>query len=197
MNEAIKIVIAAEDILSIEVAKKLLAKNGHFNVIKEINTHGFGNLRKNIRAYHNIAYKGIPSIVLTDLDIGNCAPELIHDWLGVEPHNKLLFRVAVREIEAWLLADRKGIAEFMGVKIGKIAYFPEKLDDPKQELIKLARSGKKLIKKELVPPQNSTAQIGMGYNATLTKFIQLFWDADRAREHSRSLYRTIDRIKRL
>ena len=197
MNEAIKIVIAAEDILSIEVAKKLLEENGHFIVINEINTHGSGNLKKNIRAYHNMAYNGIPSIVLTDLDRGNCAPELILDWLGLEPHNKLLFRVAVREIESWLLADRKGIAEFLGVKINKITHFPEELYDPKQDLINLARSGKKLIKEELVPPQKSTARIGVGYNATLTKFIQLFWDADRAREHSRSLCRTIERIKRL
>ena len=197
MNEAIKIVIAAEDILSIEVAKKLLEENGHFIVINEINTRGSGNLRKKIRAFQKMAYDCLPSIVLTDLDRGNCASELIHDWLGVEPHNKLLFRVAVREIEAWLLADRKGIAEFMGVKINKITYYPEQLDDPKQEFIKLARSGKKLIKEELIPSQGSTAQIGVGYNPTLTKFIHSFWNTDRAREHSRSLCLTIKRIERL
>ncbi|MBT4483661.1 MAG: hypothetical protein HOC71_08290 [Candidatus Latescibacteria bacterium] len=195
MGEDKRIVIAAEDILSIEVAKKLLEENGHFIVINERNTQGSGDLKKNIRAYHKMAYHGILSIVITDLDKGNCAPELIHDWLGMEPHIKFLFRVAVKEIEAWLLADRKGIAKFLGVRINKITHYPEELDDPKLELINLARSGKKLIKEELIPSQGSTAQIGEGYNATLTKFIHSFWNTDRARECSRSLCRTIKKIE--
>lgn len=31
---------------------------------------------------------------------------------GMQPHRNFMFRVAVREIEAWLLADRKGTSVF-------------------------------------------------------------------------------------
>ena len=192
-----RIVIAAEDVLSIEVARKLLEENGHYTTSHVINAHGFGNLKKDIRAYHKMGYDGLTSLVITDLDMGNCAPELIDDWLGMKPHRNFMFRVAIREIEAWLLADRKGIAKFLGVRINKIPHYPEELDDPKLKLVNLARSGKKLIKEELIPSQGSTAQIGVGYNATLTKFIHSFWNTDRARECSRSLCRTIKRIERL
>ena len=108
-----------------------------------------------------------------------------------------MFRVAVREIEAWLLADREGIADFLGVRLNSITYHPEDLDDPKQELINLALTGRKSIKEELVPPQSSTATIGPGYNQELTKYIQSCWNTEKARECSESLSLTIEKIDNL
>jgi uncharacterized protein DUF4276 len=197
MSRDVKIVIAAEDVLSIEIAVKILAENGQFNVVNTINAHGYGDLKKNIRSYHNMAHNGLPSLVITDLDRNECAPALISEWLGIEPHCNFLFRVAVREIEAWLLADRKGIAKFLGIRMSKIPNSPEELDDPKQVLINLARSGKKRINDALVPAQNSTAQIGVEYNIELTRFIRSSWNINKAKEQSNSLNRTIERIKQL
>ncbi|RLF63060.1 MAG: hypothetical protein DRN33_04790, partial [Thermoplasmata archaeon] len=71
-------------------------------------------LRKKIEGYNNAARRS-PWVVLVDLDHDEeCAPLLRNEWLP-QPASKMCFRIAVREVEAWLLADRKGIASFLGV----------------------------------------------------------------------------------
>ncbi len=197
MNHEISIVIAGEDTLCIKVARKLLERFGRFKIENEQNYHGKENLKKKIKSYHNMAYKNLPSLVITDLDTDECAPKLINDWLGYRPHEKFLFRIAVKEIEAWLLADREAISKFLGVKKNKIPFYPENLDDPKQTLINLARYGKKQIKDELVPHENSTATIGPGYNNKLSEYIHVLWNLNRAAKNSDSLARTIESIKSL
>src|SRR5262245_27099002 len=61
-------------------------------------------LLQRIRGY-NAAAQHAPWIVLIDLDRDHdCAPPLRAAWVP-EPAPRLCFRVAVREVEAWLLAD--------------------------------------------------------------------------------------------
>ncbi len=50
------------------------------------------------------------------------------------------FSLAVREIEAWALADREALADFMGVKQAKIPEHPDGEEDPTVTLVHLARS---------------------------------------------------------
>ena len=63
----------------------------------------------------NHGAKGTPFILLTDLDKNECAPMLIQEWLTDPLHPNLIFRVAVHEVEAWILADREAFAPFLGI----------------------------------------------------------------------------------
>ena len=63
-----------------------------------------------------------------------------------------VFPVAVREVEAWLLADRKHLAHFLHVPITQIPLAPEELENPKQTLVNLARKSRvRSIQKDMVP----------------------------------------------
>jgi hypothetical protein len=51
-----------------------------------------------------------------------------------------MVRVAVREVESWVLADRRRIANFLSAPLNSIPMDPEQLDDPKMALLTLARA---------------------------------------------------------
>jgi hypothetical protein len=101
----------------------------------------------------------------------------------------------VREVEAWLLADRVGIAEFLYVDLQKVPHAPEREEDPKRTLINLARkSRKKRLSREIVPAIGSAAPIGPLYNLHFTTFVNNRWDIAKARQAAPSLNRTISRL---
>ena len=72
--------------------------------------------KKKIPALINMAKNGLPSLVITDLDRTLCAPSLVRQCAGITADKPLslpddfFFRVAVRAIEAWIMADRKELA---------------------------------------------------------------------------------------
>ena len=156
--------------------------------------HGFGYLRRTLRGWNNAA-KGSPWIVLTDLDRAHCPASLLRSWLDVPKHPNLLFRVAVTEVESWLLADRVNLAKFLGVSPGRIPESPDRLSDPKRALVGIAGQAKASVRHRLVPRPNSTAQQGPDYNSCLVEFVAGIWDAGRAAQASPSLSRTMDRLQ--
>src|SRR5271166_3110925 len=95
--------LATEDELSETVLLRMLADLGRFAVGTSYRRGGFAYLERNISGWNHAA-KGIPFILLTDLDRCVCPAKLFGDWLKAPRHPNLLFRVAVREVEAWLLA---------------------------------------------------------------------------------------------
>ncbi len=108
--------------------------------------------------------------MLTDLDKKECPLALLQEWLSSPKHPNLIFRVAIIEVEAWLLAHREAFAEFLGISVHLI---PDDLDtvaDPKQFLIGLAnRSRKRILREAIVPSGNSTSKIGKDYNGQLIR----------------------------
>ena len=105
--------LAVEDDLSEAVIRKLLFDTGRSYAIGTVfGRGGYGYLRSRVKTWNAAAAAGTPILLLTDLDQLPCPSGLIHDWLEAEPHANLIFRVAVREIESWLLADREGFADF-------------------------------------------------------------------------------------
>ena len=102
-------------------------------------SHGYGNIKKKVQSFLEMAKQSYVLLV-TDLDTADCPPSLIRNWLGKDPQealdlpSRLLFRVAVREVEAWLLADRDGLARFLGISVANFFLDPEALSDPKQHL---------------------------------------------------------------
>jgi hypothetical protein len=192
----ININLVVEDALSEAVAREILRQSGRSFVIgRPLNRRGSGNI-KNIISGLNNAAKGTPYFVLTDLDNIECPLALISNWLPQQSrHPNLIFRVAVREVEAWVLADRQAFSEFLGIPIQSIPINVDRIDDPKQFLVNLARKSKKrIIREAIVPAPNSTAQIGKDYNGQLVQFVQQNWKIDEAKSCSESLTRTINKI---
>ncbi len=196
MSLVIPMHLAVEDALSEDAAKKVLSCCRPECVIG--NTYrrgGFGYLKKNMKGFNNAA-KGVPFLVITDLDTACCAPELIQEWLGVPKNDNLLFRVAVREVESWLLADQRAFAAFLGVRDSLIPADPDTLRDPKATLVGLARkSPHAALRRGMVPAGGTTAIQGPAYNTELGKFVRESWDPHRAAGHSDSLSRAIAEIR--
>jgi hypothetical protein len=181
-----------EDVLSEMVLRKLLHCSAIDYVVDQtLPGNGYGWIRKKIKGL-NAAAKGVPYLVLTDLDTHQCAPILIREWLGAPKHPNLLFRVAVREVEAWLLGCRKAFAAFLGVPENRIPPNVDEIQDPKRFLVNLARRSRKgYIRRDIVPQDGSTAKVGPDYNGRLTSYVVGLWDPAVAKERSPSLQKAI------
>ncbi len=156
-------------------------------------------LLQSINGYNNAA-RFAPWVALVDLDQDcDCAPPCVQQWLPNPSHN-MCFRVAVRAAEAWLLADRERMARFLGIGVARMPDNPDDLDDPKRELINLARrSRRRAIHGEIVPREGSFRSVGPLYTTRMMEFIQDQiggWRAGRALRVSDSLARCIARLRR-
>lgn len=191
----IPINLVVEDVLSEAVLREILRQSQRsFSIGHCFYKNGSGYIKKNILGF-NKAAQGMPFLVLTDLDNEECPLALINSWLSQPKHPNLIFRVAVREVEAWLLAHREAFADFLGISIDLIPDDVDRIPDPKQELINLTRrSRKKSLRDAIVPAPKSTARIGRDYNAPLIKFVHENWRVDSARNHSSSLAKAVDAI---
>jgi hypothetical protein len=154
---------------------------------------GKGNIKNNLIGYNHAA-RITKWVVLVDLnDTAECAPALAGEWLPSP--NYLLFNVAVREIEAWLLADSRNFSEFLKVPLQRIPPLPENVKNPKEFIVSLARkSQSKVIREDLVPGEGSTARVGPSYNECLKSFVNYNWDISKAAEKSPSLLRLISKL---
>jgi hypothetical protein len=191
----LEIALVVEDVLSLTVMERLLAHTGRgYVVARPMVEHGIGNIRRSIEKYRNSS-RALAHVVLADLDQGDCAPVLRAQWGVATLPDTMLFRVAVREVEAWLLADMGGFSAFAGIPSSKIPRAPETLADPKQTLINLVRrSRNRRLVAEIVPAQGSRMSIGPMYNERLSNFVRASWDVDAALELAPSLKRTLDRL---
>ena len=184
-----------EDMLSERVLRKLLCRSAVTYLVGDAhNAGGFGWIKKKIKGFNDAA-KGMPYLVLTDLDTSECAAVLIRQWLNAPKHPNLLFRVAVREVEAWLLGCRESFAAFLGVPKSRIPANVEEIPNPKEFVVNLARrSRKRDIRVAIVPEDGSTARVGPDYNGKLMLFVETSWDPAVAKANSPSLHKTIDTL---
>ncbi len=190
----IPINFATEDELSEVVLFRMLKRVNRYAVGTAYRRGGFGYLRRTIHGW-NRAAQGVPFIVLTDLDIHPCPVELINEWLPFGKHPNLLFRIAVREVEAWLLADSANLSQFLNVRRSLIPPQPDTIVDAKAALIGVAsKSRSRAIRDSIVPRRGSTAKQGPDYNSRLGSFVRYSWDVDAAKANSESLSRTLDRL---
>lgn len=191
----IPINLAVEDDLSEAVLKEILKQSQRpFSIGSCLKRNGYGYLKKILPGV-NQAAKGSPYLVLTDLDKNECPLAVLSDWLPCPKHPNLIFRVAVVEVEAWLLAHREAFAEFLGISVNLIPHNIDSEPDPKRLLIELTkRSRRRSLRDAIVPPQGSTAKIGRDYNGQLIQFVNQNWQANTARACSRSLDRAMNAI---
>lgn len=139
-------------------------------------------------------------VVLVDLDNdGACVPEVLPTWLPT-PAPLMSLRVAVHEIESWLLADRQRISTFLSVRPQLVPDNPDLLGDPKAEMVNLARRSRRSeIRSDMVPRIGSGQSVGPAYSSRLIQFIQQVdgWRPETAAESSDSLRRAIEAIREL
>jgi hypothetical protein len=157
-------------------------------------------LRQKVNGYNNAA-RYHPWIVIVDLNReAECPPPLKRIWLP-NPEPFMCFRIAVREIEAWLLADRERFASFFRVRLSDVPAKPELLDDPKEAVVELSRrSRSRDIRLDMVPRPGSGRKIGPAYVSRLIEFIsdpERGWRPERAARSSHSLSRCLDRVREL
>lgn len=187
---------AVEGIVDEAVARSVIAHAGA--VVGDVyGKQGKAYLRQKITGYNNAARRS-PWLVLVDLDHEEaCAPPVLNAWLAeLAPH--LCFRVAVREIEAWLMADGERLAAFLRVPRKNIPANPEALGDPKTAMVNLARSSRRVaIREDMAPRERSGRQVGPAYSSRLIEFVSSSWRPDVAAVRSDSLRRAIDCLRRL
>jgi hypothetical protein len=187
--------LAAEDPPGLAIGRKLIAEHGQLSIYREVNGYGCGNLKRNTPSYDKMAKGGLPVLLLTDLDTAPCPTGKILTWLSHAPSRDFLFRICVREVEAWLLADCEAMGEFLKVRPTTLPREPEALPDPKAALIAFAQKAPRKIREGLTPRGGSSK--GPEYNELLEQFIADSWSCIRAAERAPSLARARRRIGEL
>lgn len=143
--------LATEDELSEITLIRILAETKRYCVGMAYRRGGSGYLRRTVHGW-NSASKGTPFIVLTDLDSCECPAQMIADWLPRGKHPNLLFRVAVHEVESWILADPVNLSDFLSLREAIAPTNTDELADPKATLINFARKSRsKATRQSIVP----------------------------------------------
>lgn len=192
------VVLATEDALSEAVGQRMVKDaDAGLTVTQKLRRGGFGYLKSRMRNFCQIARR-TPLLLLTDLDTAECPAALIEDWSRRDAiPERLLFRVAVRQVESWLLADRDGMARLLKVSTRLLPHDPDALPDAKRSLLQLAQRAPRAIREDLVAESGAAAAQGLGYNAVLSNFVRTSWNPSRAEHRSNSLARARMRMHEL
>jgi hypothetical protein len=186
--------VVGEGPLDVTIGSRLCQSVG-LTVARELASRGKADLDGRLAEY-NRAASSLHWLVLRDLDHdADCPADLVRELLPApNPHMRL--RVAVREAEAWLLADREAASKLLAIPVHAVPERPDELDDPKRELVNLARrSGRRAVREGLVPREGSGAIVGPEYNAQLIAYVRGAWNPDEAVRWSPSLASTLRRLR--
>lgn len=191
--------VAVEGISDEAVVRRLIDARGA-DVHRVQVQDGKSNLRRALPGYNGAA-QGDPWLVLVDLDQDfACAPLMVVNWLP-QAAQFMRFRVVVRQIEAWLLADADRFSDFFGVASAAIPVQPDNVPDAKAALLTLVGgSTRGAIREDMVPRAGSGRRVGPAYTSRLIEFATsptVGWRPDIAAQRSPSLSRCIDRLDEL
>ncbi len=190
------ITAAVEGIVDEAVVRRLLAYAGAVPG-SVYGKRGKLDLRRRINGYNNAAQLR-PWLVLVDLNNdAQCAPLLCRKWLP-NPAPQLCFRVAVRQVEAWLMGDAETLARYLRVARSRIPVDPESLPNAKAEMVNIARGSRTLaVRQDMVPRPGSGRAVGPAYASRLIEYIQRDWRPEIAAQRADSLRRAIDCLQQL
>ena len=158
---------------------------------------GKAYLRRRIADYNSAARRS-PWFVLVDLDSdAGCAAELRSAWLSPVAA-RLCFRIAVREVEAWLMADAESLARYLNVPRARVPRDPEGRADPKGDMVGLARrSRRRELREDMTPGAGSRGRQGPAYAGRLVDYARTAWRPGVAARNSDSLRRAIACLRRI
>jgi len=182
------ITVAFEGDTDLPVIRKLL-DDARLPVGLPIDCGGKARLDAELAGYNGAA-KGSPWLVLRDLDQDAACPGQFLASIRFKPSHWMCFRLAVRELESWLLADREAIAAYFRVDCRRVPEKPDLEADPTAALIALAgKSKSSRVRLAMVPKPGSGVQVGPLYEATIIEFAEKVWQLERASQRSPSLQR--------
>ena len=190
---------AVEGISDDAVLRRVVAARGA--MVHRVQVQGGkASLRRALPGY-NAAAQGDPWLVFVDLDQDfQCPAALVTDWLPA-PSTYMRFRVVVRKVEAWLLADRERFVSFFSVPALAVPDQPDDLPDPKEALLSaVSRSRRSAIRVDMLPRPGSGRKVGAAYASRLIEFASdssQGWRPTVAARRSPSLSRCLTRLDSL
>jgi hypothetical protein len=193
--------IAVEGASDVPAAQKILASRsitvGQGRIFI---TRGKPKFDMKIASYNKAALNS-PWFILRDSDRdGKDCPVTLREALLPASHqvSGMCFRLAVRELDAWLLADSETFAKAFSVARSVIPTNVEELSDPKEALINVCRRSRSSeIRKAMVPPKGSTGRVGPEYVGRISEYARDAWRPDVAATGAPSLARALREIDRL
>lgn len=143
----------------------------------------------------NAAARFSPWIVVIDLNgDAECAPDFVSETIPA-PSANMIFRVAVRQAEAWLMADREGLAHYLRVSQALVPKDPEAEVDAKRTMVNVARASRdRRVRQDMVPTPGGGRKTGPNYAGRLIEFATRRWRPDVAAERADSLSRCLRRL---
>lgn len=133
-----------------------------------------------------------PWVVFRDSD--NVCPVVLRDRLlaGVRVHELFALRIAHTMTEAWLMAGRKGFADYFKVSVNDLPVEPEREEHAKRTLLRVCLSSRSRdIRKGVVHDEHHPGPL---FGEHLNGFAKMMWDVAASAESSPSLRRAIAAI---
>ncbi len=143
----------------------------------------------------NAAARFSPWVVVVDLNgDATCAADFVSETIPA-PSANMIFRVAVRQAEAWLMADRESLARYLRVSQALVPKDPEAEADAKRTMVNIARASRdRRVRQDMVPTPGGGRKTGPNYAGRLIEFATQRWRPDVAAERADSLNRCLRRL---
>lgn len=191
---------AAEGQLDIAVVRRLVEDAG-VTVGPIHGGKGKPHLLSRLNGY-NAAAAHDRWLVMVDLNgDADCAPQARNRWLPGGPSPHMCVRIAVRQVESWLMGDQERLANFLGVARNRVPAQPETVAEPKALMVNIAaRSRRRDICADMCPRPESGRAIGPAYTSRLIEYVadgRSGWRPPVAAESSPSLARALRCLGRL
>lgn len=152
---------------------------------------GKSHLLERLPNYNRNSYY-FPWVIIVDLDQDAACASIFRANLVSQEGPFMCIRVAVRAVEAWLMADRVRCARLLQVSQSLIPSDVDGLADPKEQFVSLARrSRSRSVSAQLVPRPGSGRKVGPGYASAIIEFAERRWDPEIAAQASPSLARSL------
>lgn len=206
-----EIYIVGEDPVTCEILKRIISDYAPSLMVKGALPARGSEIKSKMAAF-NLMASSYPVVLLSDMDTDDCAPIAKNNLTkGIAViHDNFIINIAVDEAEAWLLADRDGLAKYLGVKIEVMPIAEEQKFGGMHKRTEMAVSLKssyflthniiststdKELKAQISAPGKACK--GPEYNSAIVPFIQNSWNIEMARKNSYSLDKAIMRIQSL
>jgi hypothetical protein len=174
MLPAAEINYAVEGTMDAAIARRLIIHCGGVPGLERV-MGGKSKLDPNIVRYAQSA-RSLPWLIIRDLDHdADCGPTLRFEKL-THTYEYLCFRIAVRQIESWILFDEEALVAFLRVKHRRQQVDPETLENPKTAILNLGRRSSSLsVRRAIVPREGIGASEGPEYSAFMVEFVERHW----------------------
>lgn len=157
---------------------------------------GRGKLLQRLPSY-NAAAQFQPWFVLMDLDAGltgRCAADFLNEHLR-NPSPHMFCRLAVQQVEAWLLGDSDSLAAFLSTPLSAIPRNPDECSNAKDAMVAIGqRSRRKATREGMVPRPASGRSVGPEYSGLMIEYALWHWRPAEAQQRSASLDRCLRRL---